>query len=398
MQRLLIFAFVLALSVFTAACADDLLTQSRGPNASEQSSIAASSPAQQQISPHAVLSMVETSRISGADRAHLGKRRGPPGDGSFSSPLFGLATAPNGDILVADAGAGVSDQSGVTEISLPGITDIGPIGRRSLWATKGLTGDPGDDTGQALYRLAKGKKRMIADLFEFEQANNPDGASLIDSNPFDVQSLGEKSALVADAGANALLRVDNQGNIQVVALFPSELVSTANIKSLVGCPAGPPGICGLPAEIPAQSVPTSIAIGPSGDYYVGELKGFPAPTGASHIWRIDPDASGVTCGSSPDCQKVFDGAFTSVIDLAFDASGILHVAELDEESWFAVESLTPADLTGGTINECDLDIESCTERATGIPILTSITFGTDGTLWATKNALIPGSAEVISVP
>ncbi len=55
--------------------------------------------------------------------------------GGFASPLFGLATAPNGDILVADAGAGISAiRNGVVRpvVDLPGVTDIGPIGRGSM--------------------------------------------------------------------------------------------------------------------------------------------------------------------------------------------------------------------------------------------------------------------------
>ena len=79
-------------------------------------------------------------------------------------------------------------------------------------------------------------------------------------------------------------------------------------------------------------------------------------------------------------------------------AGTLHVAELDEQSWFAVEVLPPNALTGGSINACDVNAGTCSEVATGLPILTAITFGKDGTLWATKNALIPGLAEVVAVP
>lgn len=316
----------------------------------------------------------------------------------FASPLFGLATSPNGDILVADAGAGIATLNGDTDIALPGVTDVGPLGRGALWATTGAGADPTMDTGQAIYRTARGKTRLIANLFAFEQENDPDGN--VDSNPFDVQALGGGAALVADAGGNDLLRVDNEGHVEVLAVFPDELVSTANLKDLAGCPT--PAIpdlafaCGLPEMIPGQAVPTSIAVGPDGNYFVGELKGFPAPAGASNIWRVSPDASWAVCGSSPDCVKVFDGGFTSIIDLAFDADGILHVAELDEQSWFAVEVLGAG--TGGTVNACDLETLSCSEVATGIPILTAIAFGNDGTLWATQNALIPGLAGVIEIP
>jgi hypothetical protein len=319
-------------------------------------------------------------------------KRRPAQNGEFSGQLFGLTTAPNGDILVADAGAGIVTQTGRLDIALPGAADMDALGRGSMWAIKGLTGDPGDDTGQALYRATRGKNRLVVDLFEYEETNNPDGAD-IDSNPFDVQSLGGQAVLVVDAAGNDLLRVNNRGHIELMALFPDELVSTANIKALFGCPAGPPDFCGLPDMIPTQSVPTSIAVDEEGYIYVGELKGFPAPTDASDIWRVSPDASGITCGSGSDCTKVFDGGFTSIIDLAY-ADGKLYVAELDESSWFALELGTGS---GGLINECDLTTGTCNEIATGIPMLTAITFGKDGSLWAIKNALVPGIAEVIKV-
>jgi hypothetical protein len=201
-------------------------------------------------------------------------------------------------------------------------------------------------------------------------------------------------ALVADAGANDLLRVDNQGNVTVLAVFPNELVSTANIKKLARCPSPAP-FCGLPPFIPAQPVPTSIAVGPDGYIYVGELKGFPAPAGESNIWRVSPEANGAQCGASADCVKVFDGGFTSIIDMAFADDGKLYVAELDEASWAAVEIFgTPA---GGTINACDLSSGTCNEVASGILELTAISFGNDGSLWATRDSLTPGSGEVFQV-
>ncbi|MDX1640034.1 MAG: ScyD/ScyE family protein [Balneolaceae bacterium] len=318
----------------------------------------------------------------------------------FVSPLFGLATAPNGDILVADAGAGVSTLDGTTDIPLTGITDMSPIGRNSMWTIRGLTGSPGDSTGQALFRSSKGTSRMVANLFQFERENNPDGEQLIDSNPFDVQSAGGNAAVVADAGGNDLLRVNNRGQVEVLAIFPKELVSTQNVKDIIGCADIPenqrPPVCGIPPEIPAQPVPTSIAVGPEGDYYVGELKGFPAPLNESNIWRVAPDASWAMCGTAGEiyCSKVFDGGFTSVIDMAFGPDGYLYVAEFDDKSWFAAENQAGV---GGTINKCNVETTSCSEVATGIPLLTAITFGTDGSLWAVKNALVPGMAEVFKV-
>jgi hypothetical protein len=320
--------------------------------------------------------------------------------GGLGGPLFGLATAPNGDLLVADASIGVIAirHGKVTNtIVLPGITDMSPLGVGSLWALTGANpagGGPTVDSGQGLHRVAFGTAKKVANLFAFEAAYNPDTPRPVDSNPFDVQSLGGHAALVADAGGNDLIRIDRNGNIDVLAVFPDEPVSTANIKALAGCaPTATDGFCGLPPMIPAQPVPTSIALGWDGYIYVGELKGFPGPTNESNIWRISPKASFAQCGASPDCVKVFDGGFTSIIDLAFGPDGKLYVAEMDESSWAAVEIFGAP--TGGTVNACSLWSRRCQEVATDIIELTAITFAKDGALWGTQNSLDIGAAEVV---
>jgi hypothetical protein len=312
----------------------------------------------------------------------------------FTSPLFGLDVAPNGDLLVADAGAGVHVFSNGTierTIALPGVTDISSLGVGSMWAT--TTGeDPEADSGQGLWRVSNGRTHLVANLYAFEDANDPDGAG-VDSNPFDVQSLGGNAALVIDSGGNDLLKVDRRGGIHLMAVFPDEVVSTNDLKTQAGCPFGPPFVCELPDALPAQAVPTSVAIGPDGWYYVGELKGFPAPFNESRIWRVSPNASAANCPDT-DCQLVFNGGFTSIIDLAFDGDGNLLVAELDEASWAAVEIFMAP--TGGTVNSCDVATKTCAVVASGIPILTAI--AGDGALWATEYALIPGLADVIELP
>jgi hypothetical protein len=320
---------------------------------------------------------------------------------TFDGVLFGLANGPRGTLLVADATAGihvVKRGEVKATLPLPGATDVSPIGKKALWATTGAGDNPEADTGQALYRISGSETKQVVNLFEFEATRNPDGNDPPDSNPFDVQSLGWRAALVADAGGNDLLKVRKNGHVKVLAVFPDELVSTENLKSLAGCPTPPipdfAGFCDLPEMMPAQAVPTSVAIGPDGHYYVGELRGFPGPAGASSIWRVSPHAKGELC-PNPKCVKVFDGGFTSIIDLAFGPHGKLYVAEMDEASWAAVEIFQ--DGVGGTINKCSLRTKHCREVATGIPILTAIAFGDRGALYATKNALIPGEAQVIRI-
>ncbi|WP_455168627.1 ScyD/ScyE family protein [Aegicerativicinus sediminis] len=315
-------------------------------------------------------------------------------EGSFAGPLFDLATSPNNTVLVADAGAGVSNAHGANLFMLPGITSLAPIGTGVMWAVTGGAPEPTEDSGQGLHRVGQGKISKVANIFAFEEHNDPDGHG-VDSNPYSVAALNASEALVADAGANDLLRIDNKGNIEVVAVFPNELVSTENVKNLVGCPESEEGLCFLPDMMPAQPVPTSVAIGPDGYYYVGELKGFPAPTGASNIWKIAPDALGAMCGSSLDCVKLFSGGFTSIVDMVFGPDGNLYVAELDEQTWFAVEVLHAG--AGGNIKMCNLETMEVTTIASGIPMLTALTFDKDGKLLATQNALIPGMAEVVEI-
>jgi hypothetical protein len=310
----------------------------------------------------------------------------------FATPVFGLATAPDGSLLAADAGSGIFEIRGghFTQVAqLPGVTDMAPIGRGDMFAvTSAASGGEGK-----LYRVARGSTHEVADLFDFEATVNPDGRE-INPNPFDVAVLTGDRALVADAGGNSLLVVDARGRIDWVATLPDELVSTANAKQIFGCPGSGAPQCGLPDQIPAQAVATSVAVGPDGAYYVGELKGFPAPTGESRVWRIERGARHAVCGSSPACQVVADG-FTSIIDLTFGPNGTLYVVELDEASWLAMQN---GQGVGGSVNACHPGTWSCHQIATGLFMVTSATVGRNGTVYVVTNALIPGAAGVSALP
>lgn len=313
----------------------------------------------------------------------------------FTTPTFGLAAAPDRSLLVADAGSGIVELrkgQGSLVASLPNVTDIAPLGRGSLFA---ITGGGASATDGKLFAVSRGSTRQIADLSGFEAAINPDGGE-VDSNPFEVAALTGGQALVADAGGNDLLVVDRRGNIDWVATLPEELVPTANAKALVGCP-NPPAefafVCGLPAEIPAQAVATSVVVGADGAYYVGELKGFPGPIEQSRIWRIEPGTRHAHCGTSPECTVVADG-FTSIVDLSTGPDGTVYVTEIDEASFLAVEL---GDGVGGTVNACNPVTWVCTPLATGLTIPIATTVTRDGTVYALINALIPGAATVIAL-
>jgi hypothetical protein len=308
----------------------------------------------------------------------------------YATPIFGLGKADGGTLLVADAGKGiVNADTGALVVALPGVTDFASRGHGKLWAITSAGGGP----GAFLYSVDGGVATQIADLYAFEAANNPHPAA-VESNPFDVLALGDGRALVADAAGNDLLRVDLHGNIELVAVFPDELVSTSNIKHLAGCPGSHADFCDLPAQLPAQAVPASVAIGPDGAYYVGELKGFPAPTGASNVWRVDSHAKGAQCGSSPSCTVVLHG-LTSILDVIFKGS-TLFVAQFDDASWAAIEIFEGEGALGGSVHACNLSTRSCREVVDKVPMLTAIAFR-GGHLWGNTWSLVPGRADALPI-
>jgi hypothetical protein len=151
-----------------------------------------------------------------------------------------------------------------------GPTAVGLPAGGDMHVLLGLGGDAAarENLGQAqlgtLLRIPDGGDPVVvADLVAFEEENDPDGAfpgvTGPDSNPFDLIFDGS-DALVADAGANALLRVESDGTTSVEAVFPPTFVGTP--------PFLPPG------QMPMQAVPTGLAPGPNNSVFVSQLTGF----------------------------------------------------------------------------------------------------------------------------
>lgn len=322
---------------------------------------------------------------------------------TIGAPVFGLGTSPDGSILAAETFTGVTElrQSGTSLVAaLIGVSDIAAIGRGDMLAVTwaGVLGAPVHPDARKLFRVSHGGVREIADLDEYEQTVNPDqvwNTAPPESNPFNIAQLNGGKALVADAAANAILFVDEAGRVDWVAVLTPQLVSTAPFKALIGCP-NPAPECSLPDEMPAQPVSTSIAVGPDGAYYAGELTGFPGTPGMSRIWRIEPGSRHVLCPSAA-CTMVANG-LTSVMDLAFGPDGTLYAAEFDAAGWLAVEivsgagPLAPVD--GGTVQACDVSTGVCTPLASGLSLPAAVTVGTDGAVWVAENNSIPGTADI----
>lgn len=292
----------------------------------------------------------------------------------YASPLFGISTTPNGGLYVADAGQGIVDaDSGALIASLPGINDVVPIGQAEMLAV--TTVDQFTDAG--VNRVTRDRVQPIADTVAFEEEIDPAGDGADEgSNPFDLARLPGHSALIADAAGNDLLVVDEKGNLDWVASFPA--------RTDVTCP---PGFCAGTVPFPVQAVPTSVAIGPDGAYYVGELTGFPFTPGFSRIWRIEPGTRHAACGTSPACSLIVDD-LTAIIDLQFGPDGRLYLAQLDDAGVGALEG---GSLTGGSIRACNVTTGGCEVVASGIPMLTAIAFR-GSSIWHTVWSLVPEAA------
>ena len=208
----------------------------------------------------------------------------------------------------ADGPADVFVRDGTYYILLQDTT-IDSNGANALGPSGGMAGDLVSSTGGGT------RPKVIADLAAYEAKHNPDqgkgrGARLgdppIDSDPYAFTPYRGGFA-VADAAANDLLWIRPDGRITTLAVFPTQRVElTSAVAKQIGAP---------PAmrSIVVQSVPTSVALGPDGALYVGELTGIPFPRGRARIWRVEP-------GERP---TVYAGGFTTISDLAFDGRALL---------------------------------------------------------------------------
>jgi hypothetical protein len=168
--------------------------------------------------------------------------------------------------------------------------DISFQGRGGAFITIGFGGNPslrsgfgpaGALFGTLVQAPASGRWRVVADVSAYEAMANPD-ANLIESNPYGV--LAEPGHhIVADAGANALIRVDANGDMSTLAVFPAR-----------------------PARS-TDAVPTDVVVGPDGAYYVSELTGVPFAEGAARVYRV-------VAGQPPE---VYEAGFKTIIDLDF---------------------------------------------------------------------------------
>jgi hypothetical protein len=191
--------------------------------------------------------------------------------------------------LLSTSGAGGVFATGVHGVS------VAPDGRLFGVETSGTPKDIRDAPAWArkqagrLFDLTKGRT-PVANISLIEWNRNLDKVKGDrNSNPYAVLALADRQ-IVVDAGANAVLQVMG-GKISLLSVIPK------NGKS--------------------QAVPTSIALGPNGDYLVGELAEG-AGKGKARVWRV-PAAGGA--------PQVYARGFTAITGVAYAPDGTLFVTE-----------------------------------------------------------------------
>lgn len=316
----------------------------------------------------------------------------------------GIAIGPAGRILVIEAGRGGSTPTmtgHVTELfkgkvrrllTLPSVfvsngeisgpTSIAvPTGLGEMFVTMG--GGPNPPFGDLL-RANPAVTSFIADIEEHELTFNPDGAAF-DSNPYGVAVVGDGSKLVADAAANTLLQVDRDGTVHTVAVFPTA-------PNPLFAPPPPDMSIGGPT---VQAVPTSIAIGPDGAWYVGELRGFPFVV-PSHIWRVEPGARDVHCviGATTGACVDWAGGLRHVVSIAFGPDGDLYVSQFGPGP--GPPSL-PGWATPGAVVRVDAATKVISPVYSGLSAPGGITVDDHGTIFVTNNSTSIGTGQIVRI-
>jgi sugar lactone lactonase YvrE len=188
---------------------------------------------------------------------------GGPG-GAFAAGLHGVSVAPDGTVF--------------------GVTGSGPPAAIKQ-APKAIRKQAG-----RLFDVGGGNLTEVARIDKLEWEQNVDGIKGDkNSNPYAVLALEDRQ-IVVDAGANAVYSVQGD-EIELLSVIPK------NGRN--------------------QSVPSSIAVGPDGALYVGELSEGAGPKKA-RVLRIPAEGGTAT---------VAERGFTYISGIAFAADGTMFVTE-----------------------------------------------------------------------
>lgn len=245
-------------------------------------------------------------------------------------------------VLIADGmgQVGALQPDGSISTVVPDVPGASGVAVRGAWLayTSTVTDEATfTNTASGVNIRTPNGKTIYADTLAYEEQNNPDqvntyGAEpdscladiiggeytgMLDSHAYTVAAF-RGGWVVADAGANDILAVDDRGNISTVAVLPPQPYTvTADAAEELGLPD-----CAIGATYNFEPVPTDVEVGPDGMLYVTTLPGGPESPelGArGSVWRVNPSTHAV--------QQVATG-FLGATNLALGKNGEIYVAEL----------------------------------------------------------------------
>lgn len=227
-------------------------------------------------------------------------------------------------------------------------------------AARAALGALGRGFGSILSVRPNGSWRVVADVSAFETANNPAGGP-VDSNPYGLLDEIARQYIV-DAGGNSLLRVRPDGQVSLVAVFPSVAVAPG--------PFNPP-------FARSEAVPTEVQRGPDGALYVSTLSGVPFLPGAAIIYRVVE-------GEAP---TVYAAGLTQITDFTFGADGTLYVLQYGSGPFFNGPGAVVKQARDGTR----------TVLTTALTRPTGILLGAGGTLYVSNFGNAASVGEVVKI-
>lgn len=208
---------------------------------------------------------------------------------------------------------------------------------------------------------ADGKVTQVADVSAFVQANPVAKPNKADFEP------DETTYSIIESGGMLYIVNPNHGTLDKVDPATGTITRIADFSKEYG-----------------HNVPTVVAAGSDGNFYVANLGVFPVTAGAESIFKVTPAGE----------ISVFAKGLTAVLGLEFGPNGGLYALEMSGEH----SGQLPFTPGSGRVVRVEAD-GSLTPVATGLMMPTGMTFGPDGNIYVSVNGFgaPAGAGEVVKV-